>query len=384
MVILNATISYVKQIYEGRFQFKKFLRGYRRFDPARGLDYIMDLVWIDTLNAEVTHKRIEVCKPLGKTELVPMPYIMENTRVNMILPVTAGDRQLTKKFMEHYTSVCMEKHDKTFLMLVLLYDPIDPHKGAKDDVFLDIKQLALSLSNRYKRDGSRIAWISISIPSSQKDNTVLLEFAVADLVVKKFSQDSLILMCEPNMDIRQDYLNRVRMNTILQRQVFSPIPFTEFNPDVTYTFIPSRSRESDINKNYGHYDVHATRHISFYIKDYVTSRKLSESIIPIIRTDRDISTTFLRYQNAYRNASNNFISSIYSMFISYSNVHILRSVEPSLRLRYVDKSCSGLVLARNVVYDKCRQTKELSLGTRSQLAKVILDYQSLAVSKMNA
>jgi hypothetical protein len=36
-----------------------------------------------------------------------------------------------------------------------------------------------------------------------------LEFVVADLVVRKFSPESLILMCRSNMDLRQDYLNRV-------------------------------------------------------------------------------------------------------------------------------------------------------------------------------
>jgi hypothetical protein len=32
---------------------------------------------------------------------------------------------------------------------------------------------------------------------------------MADLVVRKFSPESLILMCQSNMDLKQEYLNRV-------------------------------------------------------------------------------------------------------------------------------------------------------------------------------
>jgi hypothetical protein len=92
----------------------------------------------------------------------------------------------------------------------LLYDPSLPGKGTKDDIFLSVKDMALSLSDRYKKDGSKIAWVSIKIPlSNGLASYPLLEFVVADLVVRKFSPESLILTCQPNMDLRQDYLNRV-------------------------------------------------------------------------------------------------------------------------------------------------------------------------------
>lgn len=51
-------------------------------------------------------------------ELVPVPYVTENTRVNMILAVGEANKQEVLKFMENYMTVCMEKKDKTFLMLV--------------------------------------------------------------------------------------------------------------------------------------------------------------------------------------------------------------------------------------------------------------------------
>jgi chondroitin polymerizing factor/chondroitin polymerizing factor 2 len=58
------------------------------------------------------------------------------------------------------------------------------------------------------------------------------------------------------------------MNTIVQWQIFSPIPFSEFHPDVVYQD-SDRPPELDINKKYGHYDRENFKHISFYLKDYL-------------------------------------------------------------------------------------------------------------------
>ena len=59
-----------------------------------------------------------MCKPLGKVEVVPMPYVTENVRVNLVLPVEEEFKLDAIKFMENYARICMEKRDKTFLMLV--------------------------------------------------------------------------------------------------------------------------------------------------------------------------------------------------------------------------------------------------------------------------
>jgi len=62
------------------------------------------------------------------------------------------------------------------------------------------------------------------------------------------------------------------MNTVKEKQVFSPIPFTEFNPLIVYNEELPRPKELDINKNYGHYDVTDKYHVSFYVQDYKTGK----------------------------------------------------------------------------------------------------------------
>lgn len=60
------------------------------------------------------------------------------------------------------------------------------------------------------------------------------------------------------------------MNTISRYQIFSPIPFIEFHPDIIYTDEVPHD-EVDVNSNFGKYDEHNYNNIAFYIKDYNAS-----------------------------------------------------------------------------------------------------------------
>lgn len=106
---------------------------------------------------------------------------------------------------------------------MLLYGHRHPGKGNKDDIFAEVKKQAVKHSERFKKDGNKIAWLSVKLPDERlhfpkrSDERILglnqgiVTLAVLDLVAKKFSPDNLILLCTSNMEIRQDYLNRVRL-----------------------------------------------------------------------------------------------------------------------------------------------------------------------------
>lgn len=142
---MNATVAWVSSRYEGILEFRRLINGYRRFDPSRGLDYKLDIAFQDTTSGHEIHKRfcflclvdflsmlfpnseylyvmalcrLEVSKPLGRVEVVPVPYVTENTRVCLVLPVTVDTKAMVAEFIKQYNSICMEKKDKTFLMLV--------------------------------------------------------------------------------------------------------------------------------------------------------------------------------------------------------------------------------------------------------------------------
>ena len=386
--VLNASITWVNTQYEGLLQFQRLINGYRRFDPSRGLDYKLDLAFRDATNGREVHKRLEVSKPLGRVEVIPVPYVTENTRVCLVLPVTIETRSKVAEFIQQYNSVCMEKKDKTFLMLVLMYDPRHPGKGDKDDTFLDLKKTALSLSDRHKRDGGKIAWVSVKLPESQPAAhvTQLLDFAAADLAIRKLSPDSLVFFVRPNAELRQDLINRVRMNTIQHVQAFSPIPFSEYHPDVVYNSdLPSPS-ELDINKSYGHYDTLNTAFISFYASDYLLARKTIEKKLPMIRADKDLNVLMSVSSSTLQDKeTSEFLTSLaentlYSLFVRASDLHVLRAVEPGLRLRHSSDSCSSDGSTSEIslrMLSACIKARANNLGSRGALARLLLEFQSL-------
>lgn len=61
---------------------------------------------------------MEVSKLLGKVEMLSVPYVTENTRVNILLPVHADEKEDVFRFLKQYKQICIDKKEKTMLMLV--------------------------------------------------------------------------------------------------------------------------------------------------------------------------------------------------------------------------------------------------------------------------
>jgi hypothetical protein len=95
---------------------------------------------------------------------------------------------------------------------------------------------------------------------------------------------------------------------------------------------------------------------------FSSARKQIEDIVPIIRSDRDIhSLVIIKYY------SQSSPPSLYGMFTSSGNLHILRAVEPGLRLHYRERNCQDS-------NRQCMDIRAFNLGSKSQLAQLILDY----------
>lgn len=78
------------------------------------------------------------------------------------------------------------------------------------------------------------------------------------------------------------------MNTIMEWQIFSALPFSEYDPNLmTYP----RQATLDINKHYGHFDPFNFDHLSFYAKDYVTS-EYTKLTVKVINSCYYIDNTF--------------------------------------------------------------------------------------------
>ncbi|KAG5891796.1 hypothetical protein JTB14_006188 [Gonioctena quinquepunctata] len=349
--IIEEVKSKVANTYPNVLQYKKLVNGYRTFDLSRGMDYTLDLAFRNLNNGKEIVKRFEVCKPLGNIEFIPVPYVTENTRVNIIFPIQETELSLALQFLTSYAKLVMDAKEKTFLLLILLYQYNSSSKGS-DDIFKDIKDFATKATSKYKDDDAKIAWLSIRLPDVPKplyvEENRALSFAVVDLALKKIGLDSLTLILNVYCNITVDFLNRVRMNTISNFQIFSPIPFQQYDPKI------SQNSNLEVNKNSGHFDREEYNFLSFYGRDYVFARKKYQHVIPLMRIDNDIVNIL---DDDYRNVGN-----IFEMFIKYHDMlHCLRATEMNLKIKYHE--------------EKDLHKKNLFFGNEAQLAKLLLTKQ---------
>ena len=217
---------------------------------------------------------MEACRPITHVETVPMPYVTESSRVNILLPVfEAKDTASVVKFIRDFSHNLLGKSEDVHLTVMLFYPPSSLTE-AQTDVYSAVKESVTQITrSQTKKDEIKIHLTSYKLQenSSRLSDTRPLDMISVDLLssMKRFVPESLIFLCYPHSEIHSDFLNRVRINTISGWQLYSPIPFAEYNPDVTQPGAKVKAEELNVSTSQGFYDTHDTWHISFYMADYL-------------------------------------------------------------------------------------------------------------------
>uniref|UniRef100_A0A336K0T1 Hexosyltransferase n=1 Tax=Culicoides sonorensis TaxID=179676 RepID=A0A336K0T1_CULSO len=383
--ILKRTISYATNQYPDLI-YDSVHSCYRKFDPVRGMDYILHLNFIKrdivTMNLSIVTKTFEVVKPLGSVEIVPAPYVTESTKITIIIPVFEHHIDETREFLVRYEKLCMDTQDNTYLMLIFLYQPTSPSTGP-EDVFTNIKQSAISLTDRHKSNNMRITWLSIRLPirlNSENDKIwtsiygvrEIVSLGIVDLALRKIGLDSIVLVMANDAKFRPDFLNRVRMNTISGFQVYSPVSFSNY--PCKFTLFCKECDSCDVSQATGYFDSNNFDVIAFYGKDYVEARKALETRVPIVKKDKEFESLF----NSITQNQTDKINGIIDIFLKSSlNIHVLRGIEPNLRTGIsfqnflLNKGSIPPCYSENSHFrNQCRR-----IGSKKQLSEAIVQYE---------
>lgn len=334
-----------------RFQKRRLLNGYRRFDPTRGMEYMLDLAleaYTQKGHSQVIVKRVNLLRPLSAVEIIPMPYVTEATRVQVILPVTAQDQDYVSNFLDMYVMNTLDTHDNVLLTFLFIYDPFDAQRVSQTDVFAGVKAMIGEVEKRY--GDVKIPWISVKteVPSQVK---------LMDIISKKHPVDTLFFLASVWTEVNADFLNRCRMNAISNWQVFFPIHFQEYNPAVVYRDQqPSAASSSFASESLrdGHFDRHVFDEACFYNADYMTARtKMAADILD--------NEELLESMD------------VYDIFVRYSGLHVFRAVEPALIQKYVRRVCNPRF--SEDIYHRCVLSNLEGLGSRSHLAMALFEQE---------
>ncbi|XP_062348839.1 chondroitin sulfate glucuronyltransferase isoform X2 [Cinclus cinclus] len=347
--IIESAVEQLNHLYQPllRFSKRQLLNGYRRFDPTRGMEYTLDLLLEAATQKGHSHvlaKRVSLVRPLSKVEIIPMPYVTEATRVQLVLPLTVQDLDFVANFLDVFAMNTLDTHDNALLTLLLIYHPYDAQRVGQVDVFAGVKAMVGELEKRYAE--VKIPWISVKteVPSQVK---------LMDIVSKKHPVDTLFFLASVWTEINTEFLNRCRMNTISNWQVFFPVHFQEFNPALVYRGEQTASSNTDFLRD-GHFDRHSFAEACFYNSDYMTARtKLAADIL-----DRDEVLESME---------------VFDVFLHYSGLHLFRAVEPGLVQKYTLRSCNPRLSEE--LYHRCVLSNLEGLASRSHLAMALFEQE---------
>uniref|UniRef100_A0AAY5KPF9 Hexosyltransferase n=1 Tax=Esox lucius TaxID=8010 RepID=A0AAY5KPF9_ESOLU len=351
--VLETAVERLNERYQPQLRFRKrrLLNGYRRFDPTRGMEYMLDLVleaFTQKGHSQVIGKRVSLLRPLSAIEIIPMPYVTEATRVQVILPVTAREQDHVGNFLDMYVMNTLDTHDNVLLTFLFVYDPFDAQRVSQTDIFAGVKAMIGEVEKRY--GDVKIPWISVKteVPSQVK---------LMDIISKKHPVDTLFFLASVWTEVNADFLNRCRMNAISSWQVFFPVHFQEFSPAIVYRDQQPSAASSPFAGEAlrdGHFDRHVFEEACFYNADYMATR--TKMAADILDNDELLESM-----------------DVYEIFVRYSGLHVFRAVEPALVQKYVRRVCNPRL--SEDIYHRCVLSNLEGLASRSHLAMALFEQE---------
>ena len=276
MNILEKIILKLKEDTQTDIRLKKVLNGYRKLDGARGVDYIMDLELQEGQKEESIVRRVHYFKQLSNVRMVKTPFVTENSLLTLLLITSSQNKNLLLSFIKMFVDKCLKKGDNSELFIVITYK----------SSLQNLESFHTALKTTIAFYEKKIKKVGIMKYMFFKDtvNDQKTTLKTIDEISKTLLTSTLMSLCSLGMELKIDYLNHIRMNTIQGFQVYFPIGFWTYKQN-------SPSDPSSVillNQKSGSYQDGIFQHCSFHLSDYlnaarsfVTSKKDSGTLLEI-------------------------------------------------------------------------------------------------------
>ena len=104
---------------QGDWQFTSLRNGFKRLDPVRGQEFILDLAGVD--HQRLATYRLELVKPFSSAHLIQLQtHESRQSVVHFILPLTYNTSTATLgRFLASYEDCCLATKQQVTLFVVL-------------------------------------------------------------------------------------------------------------------------------------------------------------------------------------------------------------------------------------------------------------------------
>ncbi|XP_068980357.1 chondroitin sulfate synthase 1 [Bombus flavifrons] len=249
--------------------------------------------------------------------------------IHFILPLS-GRYEVFRRFLQNYEEVCLTSGEKTALLVIL-------YRRGTEDSFNRTIDLIEQLKYKY-----RSVSIDIIPVSGTFSRAKALNFGVSRL-----KDDDLMFFVDVDIVFTESALYRIRANSLLGRQIYFPVVFSQYDPKVVY----KGNRKQDtfaINEISGYWRQFGFGIVSLYKQDYKSVGGFNLSIQGWGKEDVDF------YEKVVK-----------------SNIKIFRAADKDLIHIYHDVECSKDL--SETQWSMCMGTKTDTIAGIETLAKMIYE-----------
>lgn len=339
--VLGQTMSIInedaRKVLHRTLDFKRLNHGYKRYHPQYGVQYMLDLLM--KYHRHIGSNRRRMTVHVRHHAYLQMPFgnlvYTEDIRptketVNFILGLS-GRLIPFKRFMVTFEDVLLKKKAKVSLV-VAYFSEKEP--GTKQRRIFD------SLKKKYPdiflkwidMEGHFSRALSLSVGSAQHEKTSLLFFCDVDLVISA------------------EFVDRCRANTIRGKQVYYPVVFSQFAPEVAFYKEQQPITAFVYSKNAGFW-----RHYAF-------------GITCQYRSDFDAIGGFDTTIQGWGMED----VELYDRYVASREYTVLRSPDPGLIHVYHAVACDKNLSEKQLIM--CYDSKAATYGSQRKLYDILLDH----------
>lgn len=270
------------------------------------------------------------------------PDPLRNKRIKFILPL-AGRYAIFERFLKNYEEICLLRDDKTDLVIVL-------YRDESDDVYY--KTMNLIEQMRYKYGYDKISVL-------EGDGEFSRGRALG-LGVSKAKEKDLLFFIDVDIVFTASALARIRLNTVLNRRLYFPVVFSQFNPKISHAK-NEKYNHFVIDEKSGFWRQFGFGIVSIYKQDFLEIGGFDLSIKGWGKEDIDL------YEKAIK-----------------SRINVFRSPDKNLIHVYHDVECDKKLIDPQLAM--CKGTRADIYGSTEILAQIIYDqpnYLKFAKSRIS-
>ena len=308
--------------------FDKFENGYRRVDPMRGSEFILDLVFHKSTNHNAhIRKRVSILRPFHD-HVVPVPAPESKATVNFVITLSDLSNRL-EQFLANYGKNILRSYEHVSLTIVLYSGP-------------DTAQVH-SIVNKFSSDHPS-ATISVVDREGEFARGVGLDHGV-----QQFKDDELLFFVDVDLQINHSFLRRCRLNTIRGKQVYFPIFFKLYNLDFVSKYYEG-NESMFLSRHNGHWAHYSYGMVCIYASDYRHSGGFNVDMRGWGEEDVDFLSRVMKH-----------------------GLEVFRAPDPGLVHLWHRKTCKKSTQNLDKAYLHCLHSKKENLADRTELAQYVLE-----------